>query len=215
MIEFFSIENIMATIFGYELSYIEASAILVGILSAYYSVRNSIWTWYYCIIQGLLFFALFYQVQLYASVIIQLFFFGVALYAIWYWKRKDERVLIKRLDGYLLAQGIFIVMLAMAIFGHLNSVSHQLFPYLFPVPANYPYADTFIMSLNIIGVMLLSQRYLEAFACFMLANIVAIIVCILVGITFTAILYGVLFMIAAAGLINWIRLYVLQRARTS
>src|SRR4051812_16827252 len=86
MMHFFDIKNIAFSVLGYPISYVELIATLSGLLSVFYASRANILTWPTGIINELFLFILFFQVRLYADMVLQVYFFIVTIYGWYYWK---------------------------------------------------------------------------------------------------------------------------------
>lgn len=72
---FFDIENIAFQILNYPISYVEFIGALFGLVSVYLAAKANILTWGTGIVNELFLFILFFQVQLYADMLLQVFFF--------------------------------------------------------------------------------------------------------------------------------------------
>ena len=71
---FFDIKNIFFELVGYQMSYLEFFGTIAGAIAVWLSARANIWSWPIGIINVVLFFFLFYQVQLYPDMLLQVFF---------------------------------------------------------------------------------------------------------------------------------------------
>mgnify|MGYP001316881218 CR=1 FL=1 len=88
---FFEINDIAFEIIGYQISYIELIGTLFGLLSVYFASRANILTWATGIINEVFLFILFFQIQLYADMFLQVYFFVVTLYGWYNWKQKPKQ----------------------------------------------------------------------------------------------------------------------------
>src|SRR3990170_8628991 len=82
---FFDIQNILFEFLGYKMSYLEFFGTIAGAVAVWLSARANIWSWPIGIINVVLFFFLFYQVQLYPDMFLQVFFFVTNLLGWWRW----------------------------------------------------------------------------------------------------------------------------------
>ena len=80
--EFFSIEQIAVDFPGYPVSYVELIGTIFGLISVYLASRANIFTWSTGIVNEFFLFLLFFQVQLYPDMLLQLFFFATTLYGL-------------------------------------------------------------------------------------------------------------------------------------
>src|SRR6266496_1528445 len=90
MIELFSIDKIFFTVLGYQMSYLEFFGTVAGAVAIWFSAKANIWSWPLGIINVILFFFLFYQVQLYPDMFLQLFFFVTNLIGWWRWANPKQ-----------------------------------------------------------------------------------------------------------------------------
>src|SRR4051812_6747598 len=70
----FDIQNIFFRVLGYPMSYIEFFGVLFGLLAVWLSAKANIWSWPLGITNVILAFFLYYQVQLYPDMFLQVFF---------------------------------------------------------------------------------------------------------------------------------------------
>ncbi len=86
----FNIDTILFEALGYKMSLLELLAVFTGLVSVWFAARANILTWLFALVNAVLFFVLFYQVNLYSAMALQVFFFCNALYG-WYNWRRDSR----------------------------------------------------------------------------------------------------------------------------
>jgi len=77
---FFDINNIAFTVLNYPISYVELIGTLFGFISVYLAAKANILTWSTGIINELFLFIMFFQIQLYADMFLQIYF---CCYALW------------------------------------------------------------------------------------------------------------------------------------
>ena len=90
--DFFSTQNILVHIpigaGGYDLSWIEAVGTLAGLLCIWLASLEKISNYAFGLINVTLFAIIFFQIQLYASLLLQLFFFAANIYGWYAWSRQ-------------------------------------------------------------------------------------------------------------------------------
>jgi nicotinamide mononucleotide transporter len=74
MYHFFSVNNEFFSILGYSMSYVEFLGVLSGLISVWLSAKANIWSWPIGIINVILSFLLYFQVQLYPDMFLQIIF---------------------------------------------------------------------------------------------------------------------------------------------
>ena len=61
----FNIDTILFEALGYRMSLLELLAVLTGLAAVWLAARSNILTWLFALVNAILFFILFYQVNLY------------------------------------------------------------------------------------------------------------------------------------------------------
>ncbi len=210
----FSHQSIFFTVLGYQMSYLEFFGTLAGAVAVFLSAKANVWSWPIGIINVVLFFFLFYQVQLYPDMFLQVFFFITNLMGWWRWKNpqieeedkrhelKISRMLAKSL---LLFSGIGL--LGTIVFGGLAKNLSSFFPVLFAKPSAFPYADSFVTVMSMVATYLMVQKKVECWLVWILVDIVACYLYFSKEIKFVGIEYVVFCFIAAFGFWNWRKEY--------
>jgi nicotinamide mononucleotide transporter len=200
---FFNINNIAVEIIGYQISYVEMIGTLFGLISVYLATNNSILTWVTGIINELFLFILFFQVQLYADMFLQAFFFLVTLYGWYNWKQIPKQNGITRTELKTNFWLLITIVAGTTIFGFLISNIHLYLPQYFKTEASYPYGDSFVTVLSIIAIFLLAQKRIETWYLWILVDIVCVFMFFKKGIVFLGLEYIIFLGMATYGLLNW------------
>ncbi len=203
MLEFFSIENIAFELLGYPLSYIELIGTFFGLIAVYLASRTNILTWPASIINEFGFFYLFYQVNLYADMLLQVYFFVVTIYGWYFWKYGEVDNKVYRLSKKAILNYLVILILGTIVLGIIISRIHLIFPQVFEIPASYPFPDAFTTVGSILAMILLSKKRIENWLLWMAVDVVAVVVYYLKGIHLVSIEYVVFFLICVFGFFNW------------
>ena len=211
---FFDIESIFFELWGYQMSYIEFFGTLAGGIAVFLAARANIWSWPLGLINVTLFFFLFYQVQLYPDMFLQVFFFVTNLIGWWRWAhprpgeedKKNELKVSWMQPKYLLGLAI-IGLTGTFLFGSLAARLHEFFPIIFNKPSAFPYLDSFVTVMSIITTFLMIQKKIESWVIWIIVDVVATYMYFMKGIKFVAIEYLIFCFIAAFGLWNWMKKY--------
>jgi nicotinamide mononucleotide transporter len=203
-------DTIFITLLNYPLSYLELLGWVSGIVAVALSSIGNVWSWPIGIINVVLSFFLFYQVQLYPDMFLQLFFFVTNLLGWWRWKhpKKDEEDGKKELKVSLLTKQWMVGMAsataaAALLLGWLASDLHNLLPLLFSKPSASPYLDSLVMVLSIVATYLMVQKKVECWALWIAADLIATYLYFIRDIKLYSLLYFIFCFIAAYGLRNW------------
>ncbi|TAF68098.1 MAG: nicotinamide riboside transporter PnuC [Cytophagales bacterium] len=203
MHSFFSIHHIAFYIGNYPLSYIELIGTLAGLLSVYLASRANFYTWHWGIVNEIAFFLIFYQVRLYADMMLQVYFFITTLYGIAEWRKKDYSVKI----AYLSLRWRFIIfcllLLGVSLMSYVVSQLHLWFAAWFPEPSTYWVADSFVLVASMIANILLVKKKVEAWYFWITVNITSIMLYSFKGIYLIAFEYCIFLLLALYGLWQW------------
>jgi nicotinamide mononucleotide transporter len=200
---FFDIKNIAFEAIGYPISYVELIGTLFGLLSVYFAARANILTWSTGIINELFLFILFFQVQLYADMFLQLYFFVVTLYGWHNWKQKPKQNSITSTNSKMKIWLASTIVIGTIIAGFLFSNIHLYLPQYFKTAAAFPFVDSFVMVLSIVATVLLAQKKIETWYLWKVVDIVCAFLFFKKGVVFLALEYLVFLGLATYGLLNW------------
>jgi len=207
---FFSHQSTFFTVLGYSMSYLEFFGTLAGAIAVFLSAKANVWSWPLGIINVVLFFFLFYQVQLYPDMFLQVFFFVTNLMGWWRWtnprlgeedKNNQLRVTKMVLRAWLLFFTIGLI--GTFLFGSLAKNLHSFFPVLFSQPSAFPFADSFVTVMSIVATYLMVQKKMECWLVWILVDVVACYLYFSKGIMLVGIEYVVFCFIAAFGFWHW------------
>ncbi|MCK7541991.1 MAG: nicotinamide riboside transporter PnuC [Marinilabiliales bacterium] len=131
---------------------------------------------YFALVNAVLFFLLYYQVNLYSAMVLQLFFFANAIYGWFNWKRQssngDEPVTLLSHKGRVLWV-VGVIGGAFAL-GMVMARIHLWLPDLFQVRATFVYTDAMIAVMSIVASLLCARLKLENWILWILVNIMSI-----------------------------------------
>lgn len=202
--ELLSLDNICFELLGYPMSYVELVGTLTGLVSVALAMRAHIGTWPIGLVNIICFAAIFYQVNLYSDLLLQMYFFVTSIYGWYNWRSSNQSdSFIKTLTNRnRLALSVIMVASIIAL-GYCTSHFHIWLPKIFTQPASYPFADSFTTILSIVATLLLARRIIENWVLWILVDIVCIILYYQKGIYFISIEYAIFLMLATAGLLSW------------
>ncbi|PWG80289.1 nicotinamide riboside transporter PnuC [Pararcticibacter amylolyticus] len=200
---FFDIESIAFNIWNYPLSYVELIGTLFGLLSVFYASKANILTWPSGVINELFLFILFFQVQLYADMFLQVYFFIVTLYGWFHWNSKTTESRITTLRRKSLVITIFLILLLSLPAGFMVQNLHVYMPQHFKMPAAFPYVDSLVMVGSIAATLLLSRKRLDNWYFWIAIDLICVVLYSVKGIYFLALEYLVFLGMAIYGLLYW------------
>lgn len=228
LMDFFSIQTILVHINlgpgGYDLSWIEAIGTLAGGLCIWLASKEKIVNYAFGLLNVTLFAVIFFQIQLYASLLLQLFFFVANIYGWYAWSRKtsanQHSLVIRWLPQShrlvwgtvsIIAIGLMTVYIDPVFYAltevavdllQLTGMSIQM-PQLAPDP--YPFLDSCVMVLSIVAMILMTQKYVENWLMWILIDVISVVTYALQGVYAISLEFVILTFIAMNGSRLWIK----------
>ncbi len=212
--KFFDIQHIFFTILGYPMSYLEFFGLISGVVAVVLSSIANIWSWPLGLVNVTLSFFLFFQVQLYPDMFLQVFFFVTNVMGWWRWThpRPGEEDKHKFLKISFLPYRKLIIYSLLSITGMLIMASfaknlHEWVPLIFTKPSASPYLDSFITVMSVMATFLMIQKRVECWIIWVLVDVVATYLYFVRDIKFYSLMYFAFCIIASFGFLHWWREY--------
>lgn len=224
--DFLSTQNILVHIplgaGGYDLSWIEAVGTIAGLLCIWLASLEKIVNYLFGLINVTLFAIIFFQIQLYASLLLQLFFFAANLYGWYAWSRQTSQneaelqirwlplpkalvwlaacvVAIALMTVYI--DPVFAVLTRVAVNVMQGLGMNVVMPAL--QPDAYPFWDSCMMVLSIAAMVLMTRKYVENWLLWVIINVISVAIFTLQGVYAMALEYLILTFIAINGSRMW------------
>lgn len=176
---------------------IEYTAVLLGLINVTLIIRRSMWNYPFGIVMVVLYANIFYDYQLYSDALLQVYYFFIQIYGVWYWLQ------FRRDDGTVnvipLPRKQYAIYLGVAFIGWL-AISTLMAAF---TDASYPYWDGSVAALSVLAQFLLSRRHIESWYLWIAVDVLAIGLFWVKDLTPTAALYGVFLILAIIGLFQW------------
>ena len=204
MLNLFDINNTFFSVGSYPVSWIEFVGTIAGIVAVWMAAKNNILTWPIGLINITLFFLIFFQVQLYSDMFLQIYFFSISVYGWLFWKKEfaqDQPIHLLSAKSALIL-GI-VTLVSTLVLGFLVSNIHHYFPELFTKPAAFPYVDSFVAVARIIANTLMAKRILENWIIWIVVNIICVFLYFQKHILFVSFEYLIFLGLAVYGFWHW------------
>ncbi|HGF0768769.1 TPA: nicotinamide riboside transporter PnuC [Kluyvera georgiana] len=234
--DFFSTQNILVHIplgaGGYDLSWIEAVGTIAGLLCIWLASLEKIVNYLFGLINVTLFAIIFFQIQLYASLLLQLFFFAANLYGWYAWSRQTSQneaelqirwLPLPKALSWLAACVVAIALMTFYIdpvFAVLTRVAVNVMQGLginvvMPTlqPDAFPFWDSSMMVLSIAAMVLMTRKYVENWLLWVIINVISVAIFTLQGVYAMALEYLILTFIALNGSRMWMNSARERRSR--
>jgi nicotinamide mononucleotide transporter len=179
------------TAWGYEVSILEFTAAVTSFIGVYLGTTGKRITWPWWVLSSALYGVFFYQVDLFASAVLQIVFIGAAVYGWFGW------ALTGAVPGTISTRNRIRIAL-----GTLVSVA-VLSPVLANIGAAATWTDAFILIGSIVAQLLMVYEKYETWVLWLIVNVIATVQYLSLGYWFTALLYGVFAIVAILGWKRW------------
>jgi len=178
---------------------IEIAAAMLGVVNVLLVVRRLVWNYPFGIAMVALYFFVFWEAKLYSDALLQIFFFVIQLYGWWAWvhaDRLDHGVAVGWLSTRARLLWLAGTIVAIMVWGagmarYTDAVA--------------PFADAAVAGLSVSAQILQSFRKVESWVLWVTVDTLAIGLFAWRGLSVTAGLYAVFWMLAVIGLIEWRR----------
>ncbi|MCL2894696.1 nicotinamide riboside transporter PnuC [Brenneria tiliae] len=226
--DFFSTGNILVHIplgaGGYDLSWIEAVGTLFGLLCIWLASQEKTINYLFGLINVTLFAVIFFQIQLYASLLLQIFFFAANIYGWYAWSRKTDAnqlelkvrwLPLPKLLGWAAVCVVAIGLMTRyidAVFAVLTRIAVSAMQALglgaqMPElqPDAFPFWDSTMMVLSIVAMILMTRKYVENWLLWVVIDVISVVIFAYQGVYAMAVEYAILTLIALNGSWLWIK----------
>ena len=178
-------------------SCLELVAVIFGVVSVLFSVRENIWSWPTALVNVALYFALFQTAGLYSDMGLQVVYFVLSLYGWYEWLyggKGRTALTVSRTPGRLWAILAGIGVVVWAILGRLTSG--------LPGVA-LPYVDAATTTISLVAQYMMTRKLLENWALWIAVDVVYVGMFIFKGLYLTAGNYAIYFVLAVMGHLAW------------
>lgn len=211
---FFDINHIFFEFLGVKMSYLEFYATLTGLVAVIFSVRENVWSWVLGLANVVLAFMMFYQIQLYPDMFLQVFFFVTNIIGFWQWKFPKQQesnarneLKISQLSLNQFAVYSLIGLVCTGILGTFAKNLSELIPQLFSKPSAFPYMDSFTTVMSIFATFLLIRKKVEAWWMWLAIDLISTYMYFVKDVKLYSLLYALFCVIALFGAISWTKEY--------
>lgn len=188
-----------------ETGVLEMLAVVSGIISVWFSRKESIWVFPTGLINTVFYIYLSFQGSLFGEAVVNLYYTVMSVYGWWLWQHKTAELKPEVVVTYSTKrewqQQILFFLLGYALlFTALSYLKKQF------SPEAIPWADAFASASAFTGMWLMTRKKVESWFWWILTNIASIPLYFVKQYVFTSVYYLVLFILAIAGWVNWLRL---------
>jgi nicotinamide mononucleotide transporter len=212
---FFSIDTTFFTLLEYNMSYLEFFGTVFSVWCVWLTARAKVLSWPVGIIGVGLFIFLFYQINLYADMLEQVYFLATGFVGWYIWlhpKNSEETGKNSQLKIGINSFKVNIIYASVIVFGTglLYYVTVNLdnwFPKYFPEATTYPVLDAFTTTMSFAAQWLLAKKRVESWVLWVIVDVIGIWLYWVKGVKFISLEYVIFLVIATWGLISWYKEY--------
>lgn len=197
------LKSTLISLFNYDLSIIESIGFISGLTSVYLATKKNILTWPIGILNEAALFAVFYQVQLYADMMLQIWFFYLTVQGWRYWQKFEKDFTTFWLPRKQIANCFVIIIVGTIFLGIFVINLPIIAPQIFSNPASHPFHDGFISVTSIVAIYLMGKRVIDSWYLWIIVDLAAIYLNIIRGIPLIALMYMCFLLLAVKGFVTW------------
>ena len=179
------------TAWGYQVSILEFIAATTSLVGVYLGTTGKRITWPWWVLSSSLYGVFFYQVDLFASAMLQIVFIAAAIYGWFGWAPTGA------VPGTISARSRITIAV-----GTLVSVA-VLSPVLADIGAAATWTDAFILIASLVAQLLMIYEKYETWVLWLIVNIVATAQYLSLGYWFTSVVYAIFAAVAILGWKRW------------
>ena len=191
------------------MSWIELVGTVLSLLSVWLIARRNILTWPIGIVSVILYGLLFFQIQLYADTLEQIYYLLISFYGWWKWSgaRTAEQPLVpvRFSETRQIVVAAIVTALMTIPVAILVSRMHLWFPAVITAPASYPVLDALTTVMSFTAMWLQTRRRIESWVYWIVVDVIGIGLYWVKDVKFVALLYVVLLVMAVFGFLKWKR----------
>jgi len=179
--------------------FLEATAIIFGLMSVWFSKKNNIWVYPTGIVSTVIFVYLLYNWNLLGDMLINAYYFSMSIYGWYYWTRKSGSTDLNPISQ--MSQWEFRRAVALFVFALcFVFVIYTLFD---KWNNGIAYIDTLTTAIFFVGMWLMARRKIENWLFWIVGDLISIPLYYVKGYSLTSIQYLIFTIVAVAGYYAW------------
>lgn len=182
-----------------QMTWLEAVAVVFGIASVFYSMREHIWVYPTGIVSTLIYVWICLQYKLYADMGINAYYFSMSIFGwyVWTHPKEGQKVLPVtwlKPSGWLISIGIFLISYLI-----LYLVLSRF------TDSDVPYWDSFTTASAFVGMWLMAKKKVENWIAWIITDLVSVPLYFHKGLILTSFQFLFFTILATLGFIAWIK----------
>ena len=190
-------------------SWIEWVGFITALIYLYFSVNQKIWLWPMGILTSAFYMWVFFDVRLYADMVLQVYYLVVSImgWIMWHSKQQEEhceKIKIVKLTKNITIQ---LVLAFVGIYAGLAYVLIVIPPLLGISASDLPYWDAFTTAASFVATWMLAKKIIDQWIVWIVVDFVAMGMYLYKGLHVTAVLFFIYAVIAIWGYFSWLKDY--------
>ena len=180
------------------MSVLEILGVLFGTLSVWFSKKENILVYPTGIVSVVIYVYLCYDVELYADMWINMFYFVMSVYGWFNWVRpfKDKTLAISKNTA---VENLFYTLLIGLLWFVLYFILVNF------TDSTVPYIDSFTTAICLVGMWLMALKKIENWILWIIADVISVPLYWYKGLPLTSIQFGLFTVLAVSGYLEWRR----------
>lgn len=206
----FNINNSFITILGYPLSFLEFLATIFGILNVYLLAKIRVSNYFWGILNVILSFFIFFQIQMYSDMALQVYYLVINIYGWWIWLHpckesadNNNELKVSRNSAIYNSITFAVSFVAFILLGIFLKNIHIILPNLFKVPSSSPFVDSFITVVSIVAMYFMAKKKIEHWYLWFITDFTSMVIFYIQNVKFLALEYFVFLFFAFLGYAEW------------
>ena len=178
---------------------LEATAVLFGLMSVWFSKKNSILVYPTGIVSTVIFVYLLYNWNLLGDMLINAYYFSMSIYGWYYWTRKSGSTYLNPISQMsqwefrrALTLFVFALCFVFVVYKIFNKWNNLI-----------AYVDTLTTAIFFVGMWLMARRKIENWLFWIVGDLISIPLYYFKGYALTSIQYLIFTLVAFAGYYTW------------
>jgi nicotinamide mononucleotide transporter len=184
----------------------EIAAALMGVAYILLAAKESQWCWLFAFFSTVIYTVLFWEGQLPMQALLNFYYMGMAVYGFWLWHQHGTADAPLAISKWNWSQNLLFIisgLIISAILTYYLTLTEQ---------SQSPALDAYITVFSVMNTWLMAKKILQNWLYWIIIDAAAVVLYVETAYYATALLFILNTILAAAGLINWLKLYHQQTA---
>ncbi|MBA1202679.1 nicotinamide mononucleotide transporter [Pseudomonas capeferrum] len=181
------------------MSGLELFAATLGVIAVWLTVKQNSWCWPIGLVMVVLYSWIFYEVQLYSDMLLQLVYAVLQLYGWWQWTRPDrldDARHVTRLATLPMLTGLTMGLAVSLALGAAMATWTD---------AAQPWLDAALTGFSLVAQLWMAQKRLQCWPLWVVLDVIFVALFVYKSLYLTAALYALFTLIAVRGWLEWRR----------